>query len=176
MKVSFWLKKILLILIKSDKQKASESPLISSSITQPSTKENLNNAQKKMNKCTLKRVIRSNKATLGILYLKDKEIARTLENPYLDNRPLISCIPEGEYKCIRDRTGKFQWWKVLDVERRVNIEIHQGNTEKDTKGCPIVGERWGFLGEELAVLNSVKTLKKIEPLLGEEFILEVVNA
>lgn len=126
-----------------------------------------------MNKILLKREIISNKAILGILYKEGKEIARTLENPDLGNMPKISCIPTGTYKCVKDNTGKFQWWKVLNVKGRRDVEIHQGNTTKDTEGCIIIGQLWGFYQGRLAVLNSVKTLEKLIPILGEEFKLTI---
>lgn len=113
---------------------------------------------------------------LGKLYFEDKEIAATIENPWLDNAEGISCIPSGKYQCVEDKTGKFQWWKILYVDGRKDIEIHQGNYVKDTAGCIIIGEGWswgGVTGEEPKVFSSVKTLKKLQGLLGSEFILEV---
>lgn len=117
----------------------------------------------------LTREIISNKAILGTLSIEGEEIAKTLENPDLQNQNNISCIPYGEYDCIKDNTGKFQWWKILNVPGRIAVEIHQGNRERDTAGCIIVGKEWGFYKGELAVLNSVKTLEKIQPILGEKF-------
>lgn len=123
----------------------------------------------------LRREIISNKAILGTLILDGKEIAKTLENPWKNNEVDISCIPAGKYKCTIDNTGKFQWWRLADVQGRGLIEIHEGNRERDTQGCILIGESWGVYKEELAVLNSVATLNKIKPLLGKEFELNIVE-
>jgi hypothetical protein len=123
----------------------------------------------------LKREIVSNKAILGTLILNNKEIAKTLENPWLNNAEKISCIPVGIYECVADNTGRFQWWKVLNVPDRGSIEIHEGNREKDTRGCILIGKDWGFYKGELAVMSSVKTLKKIRPTLGQRFQLKITE-
>jgi len=128
-----------------------------------------------MQKVKLKREIISNKAVLGSLELEGKEIAKTLENPWLNNEPFISCIPVGEYKATKDDTGKFRYWKVLNVECRGLIEIHNGNVESETEGCILVGRKWGFLGENIAVLDSRNTLDKLRSILDDEFLLNITE-
>lgn len=125
-----------------------------------------------MKKFLVKREIVSNKAILGILLDETKELARSLENPYRNTKK-DSAIPLGIYKCKRDYTGKFQYWKVLDVPGRENIEIHPGNTEKDTEGCILLGEKWDIMNNELAIINSKATLEKLKSILPEEFELEI---
>jgi len=125
---------------------------------------------------TLKRKYRQDEATLGFIIDENKkEICKTLENPWLDNKPLVSCIPEGTYKVIKDNSGKFQYWKILGVAGRDKIEIHNGNKEKDTKGCVIVGKNWAFMDDELAVNNSRKHLNylKRNKVLPDEFMLRI---
>ena len=129
---------------------------------------------KTMQRLTLRREITSNKATLGILSIGGKEAARTLENPWLDNKTNISCIPLGTYKGHKDNTGRFRYWALSGVEGRSGVEIHQGNREKDTHGCIIIGDRWGFLEEELAVFNSKNTLKKLQNIIEDEFEITII--
>lgn len=129
-----------------------------------------------MKKFILKRKYRPNEATLGIVFDENKkEICRSLENPWRDNKPNISCIPEGIYTVKKDSTGKFKYWKILNVIERENIEIHTGNKQKDTKGCLIFGARWCFMDDELAVSNSKDTLDylKNRKILPDEFQLEI---
>ena len=128
-----------------------------------------------MQRLILKRKYREGEATLGIITLDGKEICRTLENPWVDNQVNISCIPEGKYLCQTDDTGKFQWWKVLGVEGRSGVEIHQGNRERDTQGCIIIGKKWGFIANELAVFTSRVTLEKLKQILDDEFELEIIK-
>ena len=45
-------------------------------------------------------------------------------------------------------------FEIEHVPHRENIEIHHGNTTKDTKGCILVGIRFGTLDDDQAVLRS----------------------
>jgi hypothetical protein len=124
-----------------------------------------------MEEVTLTRHLISNLGIIGYLHYKNKRVATTLENKWHHNIPNISCIPEGEYICKEDNTGKFQWWTVEGVVARENIEIHQGNKVDDTLGCIIVGK----LGSEtidhgrLWVSQSRATLKELKKILPKEF-------
>jgi len=124
-----------------------------------------------ISKCSL-----PSRATLGTLYYGEEEICKTLENPWLDNQNQISCIPTGIYKVIRDDTGRFQYWRLLDVKDRTGIEIHNGNKEKHTKGCILLGKDWAFMDGELAITASNSTLERLrdKKILPDKFELEVV--
>lgn len=122
------------------------------------------------------RVIVANQAILGIW--KEPaglEICRTLENPFRKTTK-DSAIPAGIYKCVKDNTGKFQFYKVLNVPNRSNIEIHQGNYESDTEGCILVGESWAIMNNKLSVTKSVATIEKLKNILPKEFELEIIDA
>ncbi len=90
-----------------------------------------------MNKLTLIRSYLENR-TPGIM-VADGLCLATLERPWCDNQSNISCIPEGSYICSRDKSGKFQYYKVNDVEGRSSIEMHAGNSPSDSQGCILVG-------------------------------------
>jgi hypothetical protein len=116
-----------------------------------------------MQNFTLTRKYRTNEATLGTVFDRNnQEICKTLENPWLDNRVNISCIPEGIYEVRADNSGRFRYWQILNVSGRSGVEIHQGNKECDTQGCILFGKKWGFIGNELAVLNSKPTLNHLK--------------
>jgi hypothetical protein len=126
-----------------------------------------------LEKHTLKRIIISNKAILGIwIDSEGKEICRTLENPIRETTK-DSAIPIGTYECEKDNHGKFQFYKVLNVPNRTAIEIHQGNYEKDTEGCILVGTSWAIMNNELAVTSSVKKMNEMKKILPERFLLEI---
>ncbi len=101
----------------------------------------------------------------------------TLENPWLDNEVGISCIPNGEYLCQKVNSPRYKdVFEVKDVENRTHILIHAGNTEKDTRGCILVGEKFGFLDSVPAVLNSRNTLNYFHDLTGfNDFKLVIIN-
>jgi hypothetical protein len=128
-----------------------------------------------MKELILKREIISNKAILGTLLSDSEELCKTLENPWKNNAPNISCIPEGIFRCKKDDTGKFQFYKILDVGGRSGVEIHNGNKEQHTKGCILVGEDWIFMDKELAISNSKKTIKKLKGILPDEFNLTIMS-
>lgn len=133
-----------------------------------------------MKEYQLKRIIRANTATLGILYDGENKLAYSLENPSLNNHDTISCIPAMNYVCEKDNSGKFQYWKVLNVSGRSLIEIHNGNLERHTRGCILFGSSWAFMQDkkpypELAVTSSKPTLKKLKDILPDKFILKITN-
>lgn len=83
---------------------------------------------------TLKREYDENRTT-GILTLPDGTELITLERPWLNNEPFVSCIPEGQYVVCRNQTGKHQWYGLLDVEGRSFIEIHTATRVDHLEGC-----------------------------------------
>lgn len=107
--------------------------------------------------------------TLGTMYLDGEEVCKTLERPWVDNKENISCIPEGKYECIRDNTGKFRYWKVLNVPNRSLIEIHNGNFQDETRGCILVGRVHEYSNEEWIVKFSLPTLRDLKDVLGDKF-------
>ncbi len=128
-----------------------------------------------METVVLKRHIISNIGTIGYIVYKGKFLATTLEHPWENNKPKISCIPVGEYIAKEDSTGKFQWWSVSGVPNRKNIEIHQGNRIRDTEGCILIGQlgKENINEGEFMIMNSVNTLKMLKTLLPKEFKLKV---
>lgn len=64
-----------------------------------------------------------------------EDIVRTIERPWLDNEVDISCIPAGHYLFERDHHGRFQYFRILDVEDRTFIEIHLGTIPEHSNGC-----------------------------------------
>lgn len=84
------------------------------------------------------------------------------ELPWQGNRPLVSCIPGGTYTVVRDMTtDNHNWWKVLNVPGRRDIELHVGNTIADTEGCLLVGNALGTLDERWAVLDSQAGMQRL---------------
>ncbi|MDO7875995.1 DUF5675 family protein [Hymenobacter sp. ASUV-10] len=51
-------------------------------------------------------------------------------------------------------------WVKGSLEKRL-ILLHWGNTDDDTAGCYIVGEKHGTIGHQAAVLNSRRTYVKL---------------
>ena len=100
--------------------------------------------------------------TVGVLTLPDGQEHPTLERPWLDNQPNISCIPAGHYKFTRDTHGRFQWFRVLDVPNRTDIEFHTGTKPEHSEGCILVPMEclkamlWFFGGVELTYILEIR--------------------
>ena len=92
--------------------------------------------------------------TFGILKIDYLEFV-TVERPWDDNEPNISCIPTGKYVCKRVNSPKFgNTFEILDVEDRTNILFHPANTMKDIEGCIGIGTRLGCINQHWAVIQS----------------------
>jgi hypothetical protein len=79
--------------------------------------------------------------TTGQILFPDRPSLFTLEDPWLNNAPNVSCIPTGTYRCIFSMSAR---WKklmpeLLNVPGRSSIRIHGGNTTQDTEGCILLG-------------------------------------
>lgn len=115
----------------------------------------------------------SNKnGTFGLLIMDGQLLAYTIELPWRDNRPNISCIPKGTYKVVKRNSAKYgDHWHLQDVVDRSLILIHHGNWAKDTEGCILVGDR--YLDDEQGIVNgvgnSVATMNKLRVILPDEF-------
>lgn len=73
----------------------------------------------------------------GRLLFCGEEICRTVELPWKDNRPGISCIPEGRYGLRRRYSPRFRnHFEILGVPGRKYILFHAGNdAQKELRGC-----------------------------------------
>ena len=122
----------------------------------------------------------SENSVIGELFLNGERMCDTLENPWINNKKNVSCIPRGEYK-VRLRlpresaTRDYIHLLVEDVENRSYILFHRGNTAKDTSGCIILG-----LGSQQDVVhNSVLAMdlliKEVIHLGGENINLIIKN-
>ena len=124
----------------------------------------------------LKRVTTGPKGTQGVLIDDNVAFALTLEDEWLHNQKNISCIPAGDYTCKRVDSPKFgDVFEITNVDDRTHILIHWGNRTSDTLGCPLVGEEFGILAGESAVLSSKKGFSEfMRKLKGwDEFMLSI---
>jgi len=99
--------------------------------------------------------------TLGKLTIDDWS-CYTIERPWKNNAPNVSCIPEGTYACQSFSGSRFQnVIQVMDVPDRTFILIHVANFPHDVEGCIGVGDRFVSDSLEPAVYNSKKTLANL---------------
>lgn len=99
----------------------------------------------------------------------------SLELPWHDNAPEISCVPRGLYIAHLRPSSKFGYavYELENVPNRVACEIHIGNWagdvslgwKSDVEGCTVLGLSHlpmvppGFHMPQLAVTNSTTAFK-----------------
>lgn len=121
---------------------------------------------------TLQRGKGTEHGTHGVLTGPNGFLCFTLEEPWKDNEPRVSCIPEGSYQCRRHNGAKFSnVWEITNVPGRSAILIHAGNTLADTSGCVLVG--MGF--DAGGLTQSRAALVKLRGMLPDTFTLEIRN-
>lgn len=99
----------------------------------------------------------------GVLLMEGTEVCKTIELPWKNNQPRVSCIPEGRYRLRRRHSPRFRdHFEVMDVKDRKYILFHAGNDAgKELRGCiaPVLqhtGEGKGSFSK--AALERMKDL------------------
>jgi len=98
-----------------------------------------------------------NNRTLGRATLGDMSWW-TIERPWLDNQPFVSCIPCGEYEMVRVNSPKFgpDTWEIADVPDRAHVLFHVGNYAHNFEGC--IGLGRGIFAHLEGVTNSANAV------------------
>lgn len=121
----------------------------------------------------LQRLTTSDNGTFGILIKQDKPLFVTLELPWKNNQSMTSCIPVGRYRATKMMSNAFG--KVLfvlhDVPGRDVIEVHIGNSIKDTHGCILLG--MSFSTSDYMISDSTIAFNKFMTIMPEEFYLTI---
>jgi len=97
-------------------------------------------------------LVRSTETPFGtfgtLLTDKGHPLIITLENPWRNNEPFVSCIPVGTYAFNRHLSPKFgETFIVEGVPERTNILVHRGNQHSDTSGCILTGEGFYYFNQ-----------------------------
>jgi hypothetical protein len=130
---------------------------------------------------TLHRIALLEECTLGILTIEDKFFCFTVERPWLNNAPYISCIPAASYpvKWVVTGTAGNRNGRGLGVENVKNrslIRIHIANTANEVEGCIGVGMKRHDFRDGRGVSQSKVALSALMDILeGKEAILHINN-
>ncbi|SHG36621.1 hypothetical protein SAMN05444396_1102 [Flavobacterium segetis] len=75
--------------------------------------------------------------TNGKIVYEGRLICYTIELPFRDNLPQVSCIPEGEYFIEKRYSSRFGWhFEILNVPNRSLILFHPANHAlTELRGC-----------------------------------------
>lgn len=103
----------------------------------------------------------------GIIRVNGRFCCLSLERPWLSNLPNVSCIPTGDYVClkVKDKTTQGGMkidvtYEVQNVPNRSGILFHTGNSIRDTHGCIIPGLSLDFNDMEPLLLGSKDGFKR----------------
>jgi hypothetical protein len=122
---------------------------------------------------TLHRFAEHGKNTLGVVRIEHMAHPTifTCEDLWQNNRPNISCIPPGEYRCdphgweANSLTKFKKVWRVIGVPGRSAILFgHVGNDHTDTEGCILPG----FGIWNAGITDSQKALDYLRKTIGEK--------
>lgn len=96
----------------------------------------------------------------------------TIERPWLDNEPFVSCIPGGTYLVKKYSSESFpDVWEITKVPGRSKILIHIANYWHDVRGC--VGP--GLSRGEDEVWHSGDAMDELRERLPDQFYLTIAT-
>ena len=132
----------------------------------------------------LSRIDQSEQGTFGKLTYNDFMVF-TGELSDRNNQPNISCIPKGVYKFIWTFSNKFKRMMYLgqNIPNRDGIRIHSANLmgneskgfKKQLNGCIALGQKFGFIDGQKALLLSKPAIRQFETLMNkQDFVLKIV--
>jgi len=115
----------------------------------------------------IRRFAYTNMGVFGEMHLEGVRLV-TVERPWLNNQPNISCIPTGNYYLSPGRyyRGGYDAMEVCDVPGRTHILCHKGNTMHDSAGCVLITSQEGFINGIWAGINSARAFKHFMNVLG----------
>ena len=109
--------------------------------------------------------------TLGELTMRGFS-AKTIELPWRDNKPNISCIPKGTYTVKWTFSPRFMkyTYEIQGVPKRSGIRIHSANYARQLNGCIALGNQFSDIDKDgkLDVINSRATIRAFEELLNKQ--------
>lgn len=80
---------------------------------------------------------------------KGSLVAVTLEHAYYQDGKFYPKMPQGTYECKRGlhrlhgMINDFETFEIAEIPEHTNILFHQGNWNKDSEGCVLLGKRIG---------------------------------
>ena len=129
-----------------------------------------------------------NNCTVGKLYVDGVVLCYTIEKPWKNNEPMISCVPAGVYElnpCKSHRFGGTYCLENTDLgvslhrnTKRTHILIHKANKESQLLGCIAPVSYFGVLNGEVewCGMSSAKAYNKLMNVLnGELHSIEIIR-
>lgn len=114
--------------------------------------------------------------TVGVLTIEGCDVRLyTVELPWKDNLPGLSCVPKGTYQLAPrgwepgnpKGYDKTRVWELVNVPGRSNILIHVANWARELKGCIAPGHVLN-LDQEAMVQKSKEAVDFLREVLKDE--------
>jgi len=128
----------------------------------------------------------SDSGTFGRFTLPDGTALHSLELPWKENAPQMSCIPVGSYRAEMRATTNFgNAYEVKNVPGRSGILIHAGNFAGDmskgmkanSRGCILLGLGRGEQGGQKSITSSRGAMETfLAKMAGRPFLLVVTGS
>jgi len=122
-------------------------------------------------KAILTRYYADDECTMGFLTFEGMKdpVFWTIERPWLDNKPNVSCIPTGTYEVAHYSSSRFpNAYQIIGVPERTAILIHSANFADDLQGCIAPGVSAGYMnrnGKQVkCVTSSTQALHQMKQL------------
>ncbi len=137
-----------------------------------------------MKEAVLRRSSSGEQGTFGTLEVDGKSF-HSGELPWNNNASGKSCVPAGQYTVRWSPSAKYgEKYQLQDVPGRTSILIHSANYVGDedkgwkaqVDGCVALGNQYGKLEGQFAVLDSGDAVREFEDLMGkEDFLLTIID-
>jgi hypothetical protein len=130
-----------------------------------------------MSDLTLLRFCHAPFGTFGRMTI-DEQWIWTVERPWLDNAPFVSCIPIGTYRCGPRRFYRrgYDAIEIRDVPGRTHILFHRANLPSQLAGCVAPNSELGCIEGAWAGIDSASAFRLLMAHYGgREFDLTIKN-
>lgn len=118
----------------------------------------------------LTRFAHLSEGTLGKIQFSNGLALYSIERPWLDNQPFVSCIPSGIYELEYDMTGRIKEVpRLRDTFPRTQINIHIANFARELQGCIAPGMDWSIENKIPRVIESRKAMNLLNEFLYKDF-------
>ncbi|MCC5938193.1 MAG: hypothetical protein JJU34_13015 [Lunatimonas sp.] len=144
---------------------------------------------------TVLRYLDDGQTTLGLIFLKNRFFAYTLEDTHRDSKVHGKTrIPEGTYPLELNRVetpltqryrNRFPWFdyhiEIMKIPNFSRVYIHIGNTHADTEGCILIADGVNAADPQKMITHSrlafERFYKTLHPLLnqGKQLSIQVLN-
>lgn len=115
-----------------------------------------------MNLVQIKRICRREDGTFGVFLWNNFPVCVTIELPWRDNLPEVSCIPTLSTICKRVNSPRHGDTFEIIVPGRTHILFHGANTISDLLGCIGLAEFYHRFEGKAGVANPFKGAAMIE--------------